>query len=152
MPLMKKLYYDYQTFKEDTNKLLQKIPNDYQAIIAISRGGLTFAQALSEALDIRDLQTIQTQLYDKEKKREHITIVDNTSLSNNYAKVLIVDDIADSGETLKAVVDHLQNRYPSICFETITLFYKQTSIYKPTYWIKEAKEWIEFFWEVDFTL
>jgi len=149
---MKKIYYDYETFKHDTRTLLQTLPKEFDAIVAISRGGLTLAQAIAESLNIRDLQTIQTQLYDQTQKRQTITIVDNTSLAQNYTKVLVVDDIADSGETLKEVMTHLQKRYPHIVFKSTTLFYKHTSVYEPTYWVKEANAWIEFFWEVDFIL
>jgi xanthine phosphoribosyltransferase len=147
---MKKLYYSYTTFKSDTIKLL-KMLNEYDTIIGISRGGLTLSQAISEALDIRDVQTVQTRLYDCDKKRECITLIDNTYLRDN-TKILVVDDIADSGETLKEVMEFLQNKYPTCSFESATIFYKKTSVYKPTYWINEATCWIEFFWEVDFTL
>ena len=147
---MIKKYYSYNEFKKDTNKLLKQLKR-YDTVIGISRGGLTLSQAISEALDIRDVQTIQTRLYDCDKKRECITLIDNTLLRDN-TKILVIDDIADSGETLKEVMEYLQNKYPTCSFESVTLFYKKTSVYKPTYWINEATCWIEFFWEVDFTL
>jgi xanthine phosphoribosyltransferase len=145
---MKKLYYSYEDFKNDTRNLIVKL-QPYDTIIGISRGGLTLSQAIAEALDIRDVQTIQTQLYDTDKKRDLIFIVDNTSLKEN-TKVLVVDDIADSGETLKEVMGYLKKKYPKISFESATLFYKHSSCYEPTYWVREATCWIEFFWEVDF--
>jgi xanthine phosphoribosyltransferase len=67
----------------------------------------------------------------------------------NHKNILIVDDIVDSGETLQAVAKVLQQRYPSSCFKTATLFYKKDAIIKPDFTINEAKEWIDFFWEVD---
>ncbi len=149
LPSMKKEYYSYETFKNDTNSLLQRLPKEYNTIVAITRGGLSFAQALSEALNIRNLQTIQAQLYHEEKKGEKITIIDNTNLQN-CKKVLVVDDIADSGETFQAVMQHLEQKYPSCNFESTTLFYKKSSIYEPTYWVREATAWIDFFWEIDF--
>ena len=143
-------YYSYQNFKHDIkilNKDLQSF--DAQAIIGIARGGLSMAHAIAEGLNIREVQTLRTELYDADCKRNNINIFDN-SLLNNSARVVVVDDISDSGETLTAVMQHLQNRYPEVTFRSATLFYKKTSIYKPHYWINEADEWIDFFWERDF--
>jgi xanthine phosphoribosyltransferase len=147
---MKKLYYSYENFKKDTHLLLKNLQH-FDTIVGISRGGLTLSQAIAESLEIRDVQTIQTRLYDNDKKRDCITILDNTLLRDN-SKVLVVDDIADSGETLQEVMQHLQNNNPTCSFASAVLFYKKTSVYKPTYWVNEATCWIEFFWEVDFRL
>ena len=149
---MKKTYYSYETFKNDTKTLANICKKEnFDTIIALARGGMSLAQALAEALDIRDVQTIQTQLYDGSSKRKEITVIDNTHVKDN-AKVLIVDDIADSGETLKEVLKHLHNNYPNSFFKTATLFYKHTSCCTPDFWVKEATQWVEFFWEVDFSL
>ena len=149
---MKKVYYSYEEFRADTLKLLQKTAKDeFDTIIGIARGGLTLAHMLSEALHIRNVQTISTQLYDETKKRECITITDTCSLDESK-NVLLVDDIADSGETLKALYNHLTLTYPQAHFKTATLFYKKSSIFEPDYWVKEADAWIEFFWEVDFKI
>ena len=149
---MKKIYYSYDEFRTDTLQLLQKLPREeFDTIIGIARGGLTLAHMLSEALGIRNVQSISTQLYDDTQKRDCITITETCSLETSK-NVLLVDDIADSGETLKALYNHLTLTYPQLHFKTATLFYKQSSVYEPDYWIKEATAWIEFFWEVDFKL
>ncbi len=147
---MKKIYYSYDEFRKNTLQLLQKLPQkEFDTIIGVARGGLTLAHMISEALDIRNVQSISTQLYDDTQKRDCITITDTCSLEESK-KVLLVDDIADSGETLKALYNHLTLTYPHLHFKTATLFYKQSSVYEPDYWVKEANAWIEFFWEVDF--
>ena len=144
-----KKYYSYELFREDTKQLVQKLrPKHYDTIVAISRGGLTLAHSLAEALHIRDVQTVRTELYDNQTKRDHITLFGSCQLSAS-CRVLVVDDIADSGETLKVVMEHLQQEHPKVNFESATLFYKPTSVYEPTFWMQEAKGWIEFFWEVD---
>jgi xanthine phosphoribosyltransferase len=143
-------YYTYEEFKQDTRELVKKVDNeDYDAIVGIARGGLMLSHALSEALEIRNVQTLRTELYDSSVKRDNFLMHDYTLLEN-LKRVLVVDDIADSGETLQKVIQHLEKRYPDIAFESATLFYKESSVYEPTYWVKEAKEWIEFFWESDF--
>lgn len=143
-------YYTYEEFKQDTRELVKKVDNeDYDAIVGIARGGLMLSHALSEALEIRNVQTLRTELYDSSVKRDNFLMHDYTLLEN-LKRVLVVDDIADSGETLQKVIQHLEKRYPDVVLESATLFYKESSVYEPTYWVKEAKEWIEFFWESDF--
>ncbi len=143
-------YYSYQNFKDDTKKLNEQVKAfKPEVIIAIARGGLTLSHAMAEGLDIRDVQSIRTELYDNTTKRDELSIFGECKLSD-IKRVLVVDDIADSGETLRAIMNDLTLKNSDIEFKTATLFYKFTSVYKPDFWVNEAKEWIEFFWEKDF--
>ena len=143
-------YYSYENFKDDTNILISKL-KDYQfdSIIAIARGGMTLSHVVAEGLDIRNVQSIRTELYDDTVKRKEITIFGKCKLDNGK-RVLVLDDISDSGDTLKAVMKHLEDEFKDVEFHSATLFYKKTSVYEPDVWINEAKEWIDFFWESDF--
>ena len=146
-------YYAYEEFKNDTLELIKKVKSSEfkpQAIVAIARGGLTVAQCLAEGLKIREIQTLRTELYDNTCKRDSLTIFDTCSFFE-LEKILVVDDIADSGETLRAVMGHLNEKYKDIEFRSATLFYKKSSVYEPDFWIKEADDWIDFFWERDFS-
>jgi len=145
-----KQYYSYDNFKIDTNSLIQEVQSfKAEAIIGIARGGLTLAHAVAEGLNIREVQTLRTELYDTTCKRESITLFGNCSFKD-VKKVLVLDDIADSGETLKEIMNYLESEFEGIEFKSATLFYKQTSCYEPHVWVNEATEWIEFFWEKDF--
>ena len=147
---MEKVHYNYVSFRNDTKKLAGLIETKrVDTIVGVARGGLTLAHALSEALDIRNVQSVSTQLYDGTKKRNALQITDTSSLEGSNG-VLLVDDIADSGETLESLYNHFTRLYPALHIQTATLFYKPTSIFKPDYWVREANAWIEFFWEVDF--
>jgi xanthine phosphoribosyltransferase len=143
-------YYSYEDFKIDTTSLIKRVKDSqFEAIVAVARGGLTLSHAMAEGLDIRQVQSIRTELYDKSVKREKLEVFDTCRL-DGLKKVLVVDDIADSGDTLKAVMEYLGNKYKDIEFVSCTLFYKTTSVYEPHYWINEADGWIDFFWERDF--
>ena len=144
-----KQYYAYEDFKKDTNTLIEKVKVfEPEAILAIARGGYTLSHAMAEGLNIRDVQSIRTELYDKECKREGISLFGECSFAKKC--ILVVDDIADSGETLAFIMNYLNENFPDITFVSATLFYKKTSLYEPDYWINEANAWIEFFWEKDF--
>lgn len=143
-------YYSYENFKDDTNKLLFLLKeHNFEAIVTIARGGYTLTHALSQGLDIRDVQSIRTELYDKNKKREKISLFQKCSFED-VKRVLVLDDISDSGETLSAIMSYLKEEFKEIEFKSATLFYKKTSIYEPDFWINEADDWIDFFWERDF--
>jgi len=143
-------YYSYNNFKTDTNILIQKCKaHNFDAIIAIARGGLTLSHALAEGLNIRDVQSIRTELYDSTCKRDTLKIFGKCALKK-AKKVLVLDDIADSGDTLAAVMSELKTDFKTVEFTSATLFYKKTSIYEPDIWINEANQWIDFFWESDF--
>ncbi len=64
-------------------------------------------------------------------------------------KVLILVELVDSGETMEEVLKLLKNKFPKVEFKLATIFYKKDSIVQPDYTVKEAKGWIDFFWEVD---
>jgi len=145
-----KEYYPYEKFKEDTRKLLERVDGFApEGIVAIARGGMTLAHALAEGLGLRDVQTLRTELYDAQNKRESIELFGSCDFGEKR-RVLVVDDIADSGETLLSVMEYLEKDFKDIEFRVATLFYKKSSLYEPHYWINEANAWIDFFWEADF--
>jgi len=150
MVLMQKKYYSYEEFRDDTKCLIEKTASFApQAIVGIARGGLTLAHAMAEGLKIREVETLRTELYDGSCKRQEISLFGECKFKD-IQRVIVLDDIADSGETLKAVMEHLEEKFSAIEFQSATLFYKESSCYEPHFWINEANEWIEFFWEKDF--
>ncbi len=50
---------------------------------------------------------------------------------------------------MERVLSILKNINPNIEFKTAVIFAKKNARIQPDYFIQEAKEWIEFFWEVD---
>lgn len=145
-----KQYYSYEEFKKDTLALLKSTKNfEPQAVVGVARGGLTLSHALAEGMNVREVQTLRTELYDESEKREKLTLYGVCDFSEKK-RALVVDDIADSGETLVRVMEYLERNFPEIEFKSATLFYKKTSSYEPHFWVNEATEWIDFFWEADF--
>ena len=145
---MQKTYYPYQEFREDLKTLTQKIDQTFDTLIPISRGGLAMGQMLGEYYDIREVYAINTIGYDDTQKLDEVRVFHLPELSKAN-RVLILDDIVDSGETLVEVLKVLKQKYPHVAFFTASIFYKPTAIVEPTWWVKEPKGWIEFFWSED---
>lgn len=140
-------YYDYPALESDMRTLLPQIrifaPD---AIVALARGGMIGAQLLGYALDIRHIELLRVVSYDGEAQREAVSIEGTCDLSG-AKRVLIVDDIVDSGETLRAVRHFLQQRYPDITLKCAAPWYKSGAVEQPDFSVREATEWIEFFWD-----
>lgn len=145
-------YYPYTTFHADTLELA-RLAQAFapQHIVAVARGALMLGQCLCYALNVRELQSIQVQSYDDTDKRGQMTLVDNCSFREG-SRVLLVDDICDSGDTLKLLIEHFKTRHPGVKLKTATLFTKSSASVQPDFSLKEATEWIEFFWERDYQL
>lgn len=146
---MEKLYYSYDLFVKDTQLLVDKC-RDFEAeiLLAVARGGLTLAHLMSQAMDMRNLYTLNSIHYEGELKLDTFNIFNIPDVSH-AKKVLIVDDIVDSGETMREILKVLKEKFPNVEFRLATLFYKKTAVLKPDYYIKEANQWIDFFWEID---
>ena len=147
--MSEKLYYSYDDCITDCKSLIPSI-NTYNpdAIIAIARGGMILAQLISEAINLRDIYTINCISYDEEKKFQEVEIFNIPDIKDKKT-ILIVDDIIDSGETMNEVIKIFKQKYPNIDIKCLSIFYKDTAIIKPDFAIKQTTQWIDFFWEVD---
>ena len=146
---MIKKYYSYDDCIKDCKILLPKIKEyNPDALVSIARGGVTFGHLLANGLDTNNFFTINSIHYEETKKLDNFKISNIPNL-DSYKKVLIVDDIVDSGETMVEVKKILQSKYPKIELKSVSLFYKEDALIKPNFSVRETKQWIEFFWEVD---
>ena len=122
---MNKLYLTWKDIENQITDLAEQISKSRENIIAVyglPRGGLIPAVLLSHKLGIKYVNEWPLL--------KHLYHPDN---------VLIVDDICDSGKTLKGY-----NNYP-----TVTLHYKPSAVTKPTFYNNIAEEdvWIVYPWE-----
>jgi len=143
-------YYSYETFVGDVKTLVRQTqPFAPEAILAVARGGLSLGHAYALATDNRNLFVINSVLYDGETKRSRAKLTNIPDLGG-MKRVLILDEIVDSGETLSSILRVLYERYPDITFKSAALFYKESAQIQPDFALHKATDWIDFFWEKDF--
>ncbi|MDR0762259.1 MAG: phosphoribosyltransferase [Campylobacteraceae bacterium] len=143
-------YYGFEEFFDDVKKIAYEVkPYNFDAYLSIARGGMTFGHFLAHALDTRELYALNSIHYEGSKKLDYVKIFNIPDLSHAKS-VLVLDDIADSGETLTEIKRTLGRLYPDMDIKIATLLYKKTSIVRPDFFAKETTEWIEFLW--DFTI
>ena len=121
-------------------------------IIGIARGGWLPARVLTDLLEIPSLANVSAEYYMgiAETKNEPV-LIQGVSVAVAGKKVLIADDVADSGRSLKLVKEHvLQQGAKEV--KTATVYCKPWSIVKPDYYERETKLWIVFPWEMKETI
>jgi len=146
---LEKYYYSYKEFAKDAKELSAQL-KAYKpdTLLAVARGGLTLGHFIAQALDTRRLFALNSIHYEKDKVLDTIEIFNIPDLSD-AKKVVVIDDIVDSGVTLKEVLKKLKHLYPNCEFKLATIFYKPTAVIQADFKVKEATQWIDFFWEVD---
>jgi xanthine phosphoribosyltransferase len=141
--------YGYTEFASDMKELAGKVKSfEAEGILFIARGGATMAHFLAMNLGIRKMYTINTLSYEGQTKLGAPVVSELPNLSD-VDKIIVADEIVDSGETLKAVLEKLQAAYPNKSFKTVSLFQRESAVVKADYYLHLTDEWVEFFWERD---
>jgi len=116
-------------------------------LVGVSRGGWIPARIMSDLLENPNLANVTAEFYvGVAETRQEPSITQPVSASVDGKKVLVVDDLADTGKSLKIVNAHLKNQGASEV-RIATIYYKPWSITAPDYYEKETRRWIVFPWE-----
>ena len=121
-------------------------------IVGVSRGGWPPARVLSDLLDNPNLANVRAEFYlgVAETKGEPV-LTQPVSVSVAGKRVLIVDEVADTGKSLRLVREHIVEQ--GACEVKIaTVYYKPWSVVKPDYYAKETSCWVVFPWEIKETV
>jgi hypoxanthine phosphoribosyltransferase len=153
-----KVEYEVPTWNQINDMLLaqaQRIQNQQfqpDIIIGIAKGGIIPARILSDLIETPKLATLQIALYlDIAKPTFEPILKQPLTVAIKNKKTLIVDDIADTGKSLKLAQTHIQEQ-GAMETKTATLYFKPQSITKPDFYEKQTNNWIVFPWEIKETL
>ena len=129
------------------DSLVEQVKNEgYTDIIAISRGGLIPAQYLAYKLDIKRVHVFGVSSYKGQTQDRFEIYQEIDTHFSDKNKVLIVDDIADTGKTLYYCLDYYSVKlYYAQKVHICSLHYKpQNSIIKPEYYAQtvENNTWV----------
>ena len=116
-------------------------------ILAIARGGLLSAGALGYALSVKNTYTMNVEFYTGVNERLAVPMIlppVPSLVDLKDSKVLIVDDVADTGHTLKHVLEFCKGQLADT--RLAVLYEKSQSIVKCDYVWKYTDEWINFPW------
>jgi len=131
---------------------IRKDEFDPDVIVGVSRGGWPPARVLSDLLDNPNLANIRVKFYlGVAETKEEPKLTQPVSIAVVGKKVLVVDEVADTGESLKLVKEHIINEGADEV-KIVTVYYKPWSIIVPDYFGKETRSWIVFPWEIKETV
>jgi hypoxanthine phosphoribosyltransferase len=130
----------------------------FNQIICVARGGLRVGDVLSRIFEM-PLAILSTHSYTSEggTVRGELVIAEHMTMTKPRLgdRVLLVDDMVDSGHTLEAVHNELPRRFPHLsALKTAVLWWKACSVFKPDYYVAHLADnpWIHQPFEVYDTL
>ena len=116
-------------------------------ILAIARGGLFCAGSLGYALSVKNIYVMNCEYYTGVGQRLPVPVVlppDIDLVDHRDSKVLIADDVADTGHTLKLVRDLCREEVAEV--RCAVLYEKPQSLVKCEYVWRRTSRWINFPW------
>ncbi len=147
----KHLYVSYDEYHHLIEQLALKIHHsgwEFDTILCLARGGLRPGDILSRVFD-KPLAIMSTSSYraDAGKIQGHLDIARyiTTPKGEIAGRVLLVDDLADSGATLSAVIDLLKTNYQPISeLRSAVIWTKGVSSFTPDYSVEylPSNPWI----------
>lgn len=140
----------WDIFGRASRELAQMIADDgYEPdmILSIARGGLLIGGALGYALGVKNTYTMNVEFYTGVDERLEVPRIlppapDFVDLAQ--AKILIADDVADTGHTLASVGQFCEGKVGEV--RTAVLYEKSHSVVKCDYIWRRTDLWINFPW------
>jgi hypoxanthine phosphoribosyltransferase len=119
-------------------------------ILAIARGGLFVAGSLGYALSVKNLYVMNLEFYTGVGTRLDVPMVLPPYIDPNEladTRILVVDDVADTGLTLQAVHEFASDVVTES--RTAVLYEKPTSVVRCDYVWRRTEAWINFPWSTE---
>lgn len=140
----------WQGFGDATRELSRRIVASGfrpEVVVAIARGGLLPAGAIAYGLGVKNCGAINMEFYTGIGTVLDAPEVLPPALDMEYLdgrRVLLVDDVADSGRTLRMAVDMLRDRGAAV--RSVTIYTKPATIIQPDFAWRDTDRWIDFPW------
>ncbi len=141
---------DWETFGQAGKELAKQVVDsgyNPEIILGIARGGLFLAGTLGYALELKNLFIMNVEYYTGQNERLEVPIVLPPYLELEDiedARILIADDVADTGHTLELVKQYCQEKVAEV--KTAVLYRKPKSVSDPDFVWQNVDGWINFPW------
>ena len=143
------LWVDWATYHRLIERLVVLVDQSgskFDQILCLARGGLRVGDVFSRVFNL-PLAILATSSYRENAghTRSDLEIASFITMSHGTLKgrVLLLDDMVDSGETLSGVSQHLLRTYPSVeSVKTGVLWYKACSSVAPDFFVEKLPSFI----------
>jgi hypoxanthine phosphoribosyltransferase len=140
----------WQTFGDASRELAKAIADDGfepDLILSIARGCLFLAGSLGYALAVKNLHVMNVEFYDGVGTTLDMPVMlppVPSAVDFSEKKVLIADDVADSGRTIELVQSFIADHVETV--RTAVIYEKPQSVINCDYVWKHTDRWINFPW------
>jgi hypoxanthine phosphoribosyltransferase len=142
-------YIGWAEYGNLTEALAEKVRSSgktFDLVIGIARGGIPVAMVVADRLGVK-IDTITVKSYSGIAERGSVRILSTLTEDIKEARVLLIDDLVDQGDTMIGVNGFLSEKGAKFV-ETAVLFKKPWSKTHPDYFLETTEEWIVFPFEL----
>lgn len=142
---MEKLYLSWEDIVKNSCEFADNLKKQrhWTKLVAITRGGLVPAALLARCLGIKYIDTICLNSYDDAEDLQKETDV-LKEIRNSGSEFLVIDDLVDTGKTMKFVQEMLPNAYRACLYakpKGVQYIHSYHTLYP-------QETWLVFPWEV----
>jgi uncharacterized protein len=140
-------WQDFGDASRDLAKAIAADGFDPDLILSIARGGLFLAGSLGYALAVKNLHVMNVEFYDGVGTTLDMPVMlppVPSAVDFSAKKVLIADDVADSGRTMELVQSFIADHVEDV--RTVVIYEKPQSVISCNYVWKHTDRWINFPW------
>ncbi|MCD6095543.1 MAG: phosphoribosyltransferase [Thermoprotei archaeon] len=110
-------------------------------IVTIARGGFIPARIVADFLDVREMYSITLKSWGTIERHGPPKVVQPLNVSLKDKRVLIVDEVVDTGESMEVAFKHVKEIGKPKEIKTAVLHYKTRSKHIPNYYVIKVEEW-----------
>lgn len=133
-------------------KNILKSGEEFDRLVALAKGGTAIARPIGDLCGIKEFSSMQIEFYTGIATTNRTPVItQDIPVKIKGEKILVIDDIADSGETL-TVADKYITLHGADVIKTATLITKPWTKFKPDYSFYQTEAWVIFPWEARETI
>ena len=139
---MPDLYVSWQDYFDLCERLVLKVADsgwEFDSLLCLARGGMrpgdVFSRVMSKPLNVLSTSSYRALAGTQQGALNIASQI--TGTGELRGKLLLVDDMVDSGVTIRKVVAHLKEAYPEVTeIRVAVLWWKEHSGFRPDYHVR----------------
>lgn len=144
---------DMDRLTRETAAQVRASGQTFDRIIAVANGGLTMARHFGDQIGLRKISLLQTAFYaGVGQTHDEPTILQPLAVDVTGERLLIFEDIVDTGATLEFIQPLLTEQYLAKSVTVAALAYKSWASVKPDFSAQQLDTWIIYPYETQETI
>ncbi len=139
----------WSRLQQDVLTLAKKVresDQEFDRLVCIERGGIIVSRLLSDFLKLPTSGFVMVS-YKEFNQLSQPVIAEELKVDIHGERILLVDEIVDSGTTFRLALEYLQGCQPAD-IKTFAPYIKPTTKTEPDYWLVKTDQWVVFPYEV----